>query len=117
MAGRLSCFPGGTVAPDRIEHDLLGNRTLPGAAYYGVHTLRATENFPITGTPISIYPDLICALACVKHAAALANLELGLLPKAKADAIAKACEEIGAGALANEFIVDVIQGGAGTSTN
>ncbi len=105
------------MPPDRIEHDLLGDRTLPGAAYYGVHTLRATENFPITGTPISIYPDLICALACVKHAAALANLELGLLPKPKAEAIVKACEEIGAGALANEFIVDVIQGGAGTSTN
>ena len=102
---------------ERTEHDLLGDRTLPGSAYYGVHTLRATENFPITGTPISIYPDLICALACVKHAAALANLELGLISKAKADAIAKACEEIGAGALANEFVVDVIQGGAGTSTN
>jgi aspartate ammonia-lyase len=105
------------VTPERIEHDLLGDRSLPGDAYYGVHTLRATENFPISGTPISIYPDLISALACVKHAAALANLELGLLPKAKADAIVRACEEIGAGALANEFIVDVIQGGAGTSTN
>src|SRR3954452_9910187 len=101
----------------RREHDLLGDRDVPVEAYYGVHTLRATENFPISGTPISIYPDLISALACVKHAAALANLELGLLPKAKADAIVRACEEIGAGALANEFIVDVIQGGAGTSTN
>ena len=104
-------------APERIEHDLLGDRAVPAAAYYGVHTLRALENFPITGTPISIYPDLIAALACVKHAAALANRELGLLDGAKAAAIAKACEEIGAGALAQEFVVDVIQGGAGTSTN
>ncbi len=104
-------------APERIEHDLLGDRAVPAAAYYGVHTLRALENFPITGTPISIYPDLIAALACVKHAAALANCELGLLDAAKAAAIAKACEEIGAGALAREFVVDVIQGGAGTSTN
>jgi aspartate ammonia-lyase len=104
-------------APERIEHDLLGDRAVPAAAYYGVHTLRALENFPITGTPISIYPDLISALACVKHAAALANRELGLLDASKAAAIAKACEEIGAGALAQEFVVDVIQGGAGTSTN
>ncbi len=102
---------------DRIEHDLLGERAVPAAAYYGVHTLRALENFPITGTPISIYPDLIRALACVKHAAALANRELGLLDKRKAEAIASACGEIAAGGLASEFVVDVIQGGAGTSTN
>ena len=63
----------------RIEHDLLGDRAVPAAAYYGDHTLRALENFPITGTAISIYPDLISALACVKKAAALANRELGLL--------------------------------------
>jgi len=104
-------------APERIEHDLLGDRAVPAAAYYGVHTMRALENFPITGTPISIYPDLVSALACVKHAAALANRELGLLGPGKADAIARACEEIRAGALAAEFVVDVIQGGAGTSTN
>jgi len=104
-------------APERIEHDLLGERAVPATAYYGVHTLRALENFPITGTPISIYPDLISALACVKHAAAQANRELGLLDPRKADAIGRACEEIGAGALASEFVVDVIQGGAGTSTN
>ena len=103
--------------PERIEHDLLGDRAVPAAAYYGVHTLRAVENFPITGTSISIYPDLIAALACVKHAAALANRELGLLAEDKAAAIARACKEIGAGALADQFVVDVIQGGAGTSTN
>ncbi len=104
-------------APERIEHDLLGDRAVPAAAYYGVHTLRALENFPITGTPISIYPDLVSALACVKHAAALTNQDLGLLDPRKADAIARACEEIRGGALAAEFVVDVIQGGAGTSTN
>src|SRR5262245_53681847 len=106
-----------TQVPTRIEHDLLGDRAVPAGVYYGVHTLRALENFPITGTAISIYPDLVRALACVKQAAALANNALGLLPDEKAQAIAKACEEIREGALLDEFVVDVIQGGAGTSTN
>ena len=101
----------------RTEHDLLGDRAVPADAYYGVHTLRALENFPITGTPISIYPDLVRALACVKHAAALANRELGLLDDERAHAIGRACEEIREGGLLEEFVVDVIQGGAGTSTN
>src|SRR5262245_48567919 len=101
----------------RIEHDLLGDRAVPAEAYYGVHTLRALENFPITGTPISIYPDLVVALACVKQAAALANNQLGLLEEGKARVIVKACEEIREGRLLEEFVVDVIQGGAGTSTN
>src|SRR5882672_4983916 len=101
----------------RIEHDLLGDRTVPAEAYYGIHTLRALENFRITGTAISIYPDLVRALACVKQAAALANNALGLLPDGKADAIARACEEIRGGELLDQFLVDVIQGGAGTSTN
>ncbi len=96
---------------------MLGDRQVPAAAYYGVHTLRALENFPITGTAISIYPDLVRALACVKQAAAIANRELGLLDSERADAIAGACEEIRRGALLEEFVVDVIQGGAGTSTN
>ena len=104
-------------APTRIEHDLLGDRAVPADAYYGIHTLRALENFPITGTAISIYPDLVRALACVKQAAALANSALGLLPDGKADAIARACEEIREGKLLDQFAVDVIQGGAGTSTN
>src|SRR5918911_2949415 len=103
--------------PVRTEHDLLGDRAVPAAAYYGVHTLRAVENFPITGTPIAIYPDLIRALACIKQAAALANNELGLLDKERTDAIEKACEEVRAGKLHDQFVVDVIQGGAGTSTN
>jgi aspartate ammonia-lyase len=101
----------------RTEHDLLGDRDVPASAYYGVHTLRALENFPITGMPISIYPDLVAALASVKQAAALANNQLGLLDDARATAIVKACEEIRHGELLEEFVVDVIQGGAGTSTN
>ncbi|MEU8956597.1 aspartate ammonia-lyase [Streptomyces sp. NPDC048518] len=120
----MSPTPPPTPAPDltsttavRREHDLLGDRDVPADAYWGIHSLRATENFPITGIPISVYPQLIDALAAVKEAAARANEELGLLPKAKADAIAAACREIRAGHLHDQFVVDVIQGGAGTSTN
>jgi len=105
------------AAPIRTEHDLLGDRAVPGDAYYGVHTLRALENFPITGTPISIYPDLVMALACVKQAAAIANAELGLIDERRAHAIRLACEEVREGKLFDEFVVDVIQGGAGTSSN
>jgi aspartate ammonia-lyase len=101
----------------RREHDLLGDRDVPADAYYGVHTLRAVENFPITATPISIYPDLIAALASIKLAAARSNRDLGLLDITKADAIVAAAEEIRAGRLHEQFVVDVIQGGAGTSTN
>ena len=101
----------------RIEHDLLGDRSVPASAYFGVHTLRAVENFPITGNPISIYPDLVRALACIKEAAARANQELGLLDKVRADAIVKASADIRNGKLHDQFVVDVIQGGAGTSTN
>jgi len=71
----------------RREHDLLGDRDVPAEAYYGVHTLRAVENFPITATPISIYPDLIAALASIKIAAARSNRDLGLLDATRADAI------------------------------
>jgi aspartate ammonia-lyase len=106
-----------TRSAHRVEHDLLGDRAVPAAAYYGVHTLRALENFPITGMPISIYPDLVSALACVKQAAALANNELGLLDDARTQAIVSACEEIRHGEHLEDFVVDVIQGGAGTSTN
>jgi aspartate ammonia-lyase len=105
------------TAPIRIEHDLLGDRAVPADAYYGVHTLRALENFAITGTPISIYPELVMALACVKQAAAIANAELGLLDERRAHAIRLACEEVREGKLFDEFVVDVIQGGAGTSSN
>ena len=104
-------------SPNRLEHDLLGDRKVPADAYYGIHTLRAVENFPITGTPISIYPDLIRALAQIKLAAAKANRELDLLEAPLAEAIVAACQEIIAGKLHDAFVVDVIQGGAGTSTN
>ena len=101
----------------RMEHDLLGEREVPMDAYYGVHTLRALENFPISGIPISTYPNMVRALACVKQACALANNELELLDERITDAIVNACEEIRAGKLHSQFAVDVIQGGAGTSTN
>jgi len=101
----------------RVEHDLLGPREVPASAYYGVQTLRAVENFPISGTPVSIYPDLISALASVKKAAALANHDLSLLDAKRTRAIVAACDEISGGRLHDQFVVDVIQGGAGTSTN
>lgn len=101
----------------RIEHDLIGDRELPNSVYYGVHTLRAKENFPITDLPISIYPDLIRALAFVKKAAAITNNELKVLNDERCKAITAACDEILAGKLHEHFVVDVIQGGAGTSAN
>jgi aspartate ammonia-lyase len=103
--------------PIRLEHDLLGERKIPADAYYGIHTLRAVENFPITGTSIQAYPGLLVAIACVKQACALANLELGFLDQRRANAIIEACENIRRGQLHDQFIVDIIQGGAGTSTN
>jgi len=103
--------------PTRLEHDLLGEREVPAEVLYGIHTLRALENFPITGTTIQIYPGLIHALAYVKEACALANHELGLLDEKRTNAIAQACQEIRAGQHHTHFVVDVIQGGAGTSTN
>jgi len=101
----------------RTEHDLLGEREIPADAYYGIHTLRALENFPISRIPIGAYPNLVKALAYVKEACALANHELGLLDDAKANAIVAACKEIIDGKFNDQFVVDVIQGGAGTSTN
>ncbi len=105
------------MATTRIEHDLLGDREVPAGAYYGIHTLRAVENFPISGIPVSVYPDLVNALAAIKQAAARANLELGLLSPAIAGAIDEACELVRQGRAHDQFVVDVIQGGAGTSTN
>lgn len=101
----------------RREHDLLGERDIPADAYWGIHTLRACENFPITGQPIGAYPDLVRALALVKQAAALSNHELGILDAGRCNAVVAACREIAGGALLDQFVVDVIQGGAGTSTN
>ena len=110
--------PGSSTGPaTRVEHDLLGEREVPAEAYYGVQTLRAQENFHISGVPLSHFPLLIQALAQVKRAAARANNRLGVLDDERAAAIETACEEIVGGALHEHFVVDVIQGGAGTSTN
>ena len=99
----------------RVEKDFLGEKQVPKAAYYGIQTLRAVENFPITGVPI--HGELIEALAHVKSAAALANKKTRMLPAAIADAIVQAANEVAQGGLAEQFIVDSIQGGAGTSIN
>ncbi|MGP0223665.1 aspartate ammonia-lyase [Paenarthrobacter sp. NCHU4564] len=103
--------------PVRSEHDLLGDRDVPADAYWGVHTLRAIENFPITGQPLSTNKHLVRGLAAVKQAAARTNHELGLLDAERADAIERACQDILDGKLQDQFMVDVIQGGAGTSSN
>lgn len=101
----------------RTEHDLLGDREVPHEYYYGVQTLRALENFNISGVTLNFYPVLIEALAMVKKAAALANYDLGLLSKPITNAIVQACDEIINGKFHSHFVVDMIQGGAGTSTN
>ncbi|WP_455909862.1 aspartate ammonia-lyase [Dysosmobacter welbionis] len=99
----------------RSEHDSIGERSLPRDAYYGVQSLRASENFHITG--LTMHPEIINSIAEIKKAAAITNSEVGLLDKEVADAIVKACDEIVAGKLHDSFIVDPIQGGAGTSLN
>lgn len=101
----------------RIEHDLLGNLEVPQDAYYGIHTLRAAHNFQISGTPISAYPELVNALATVKSAAAHTNYSLGSLARDRAEAIQEACSALRNGDFHEYFIVDMLQGGAGTSTN
>jgi len=101
----------------RLEHDSLGEVEVPKDAYYGVQTLRARDNFHITGVPMAHYPRLINALAYVKLAAAEANYSLGMLDEEKCRAIVRACEEILSGKLHDQFVVDVVQGGAGTSAN
>jgi aspartate ammonia-lyase len=101
----------------RKEHDLLGERNVPFEYYYGVQTLRALENFNISGVTLNFFPALIEALAMVKEAAALANHDLGLMDDDVTNAIVKACEDICNGKFHSHFVVDMIQGGAGTSTN
>lgn len=101
----------------RTEHDLLGDREVPQEVYYGIQTLRGMENFNISGVTISFYPLLIEALAAVKMAAAKANYDLGLLSKPITDSIVQACREIMSGKYHGYFVIDMVQGGAGTSTN
>jgi len=101
----------------RTETDSLGSLDIPADAYWGIHTARALENFPITTRPISVYPDLVIALAMVKQASARANAEIGVLSQEKADLIDHAAQRVIDGEFHDQFIVGVIQGGAGTSTN
>ncbi len=102
----------------RIERDLLGSREVPADRYYGVHTLRAVENFPMSGRTIGALPALVRSMVGVKKAAALANRDLGALPPDVADDLVAACDLVlGGGRCPEEFPVDVYQGGAGTSTN
>ncbi|MGZ8469008.1 MAG: aspartate ammonia-lyase [Gemmatirosa sp.] len=112
--GRTMGFAGSVT---RREHDLLGERDVPADALYGVQTLRALENFPITGVPLREFPALVEALASVKVAAAMANQELGLLSPELSQVIVQAASEVRSGRHHEHFLVDMIQGGAGTSTN
>jgi aspartate ammonia-lyase len=101
----------------RTETDSLGSLEIPGEAYWGIHTARALENFPISKRPISVYKDLVKALAMVKQASARANKEIGVLDAEKADLIDRAAQLVIEGQYHDQFVVGVIQGGAGTSTN
>ncbi|EAI6710735.1 aspartate ammonia-lyase [Campylobacter upsaliensis] len=101
----------------RKEHDFIGELEIADDVYYGVQTFRALENFHMSGRSLKNYPFFIKAFAQVKKAAALANKEVGVLDADKADALAKACDRLIAGEFLDQFVVDMIQGGAGTSTN
>jgi aspartate ammonia-lyase len=112
--GREQAYASGRV---RLETDLLGSMEVPEDALFGIQTLRAVHNFPITGTPTSHFPTLIRALAMVKQGAARANARLGLMDAKIAHAIDRACQEIIDGHWHGHFPTDMVQGGAGTSTN
>ena len=99
----------------RIERDSLGTKRVPSAVYYGIQTLRAVENFPISG--LRLQPEMVQAYAYIKKAAAQANASVGWLPRRWGGAISRACDEILRGKLADQFVVDVYQAGAGTSFN
>jgi len=101
----------------RAESDSLGECDIRDDVYYGIHTLRALENFSVSGTSIASYPDFIKALAAIKQAAATTNRELGLVDDRVAGAIARACKSVWSGYYHDQFVVDVLQGGAGASAN
>ena len=101
----------------REEHDLIGYMQVPEEYYFGVQTMRGMENFHISRVRLSFFPEIIKALADVKEAAALANHDLGLLDKKTTDAIVEACRLVREGKFDDHFVVDMVQGGAGTSTN
>ncbi|WP_447945889.1 aspartate ammonia-lyase [Microbacterium lacticum] len=104
-------------AATRTETDSLGSMEIPADAYWGIHTARALENFPISMRPISVYRDLVKALAMVKQASARANRQIGVLDPALADLIDRAAQRVIDGEFHDQFVVGVVQGGAGTSTN
>ncbi len=110
-------FSLGSFAQYRVEKDLLGEKQIPADAYYGVQTARALENFQVSGVKTNFYPDYVKAYAMVKLAAARANADIGRLPKEKLDAIEKACRAVIEGKYHDQFLVDLYQGGAGTSAN
>src|SRR5246500_2942179 len=122
----LTCIAGSAMAQQstpsptgqtRTEKDLLGEKQVPANAYYGVQTMRALENFQLSGVPINHYPGFVEAWAYVKLAAAQANYDVGAMKKDRLDAITKACNAVLAGKYHDQFMVDWYQGGAGTSTN
>ena len=113
----LICFQYTQAQKTRTESDLLGKKEVPFDAYYGVQTLRALENFQISGVNTNFYPDYVRAYAMVKLAAARANNEVGRLKKEKLDAIEKACQDVIDGKYHDQFLTDMYQGGAGTSAN
>jgi aspartate ammonia-lyase len=108
---------GGYAQGTRTEKDLLGEKQIPNDAYYGVQTMRALENFKISGVNTNFYPDYVRAYAMVKQAAARANAEVGRMKKDRADAIEKACQDVIDGKYHDQFLTDLYQGGAGTSAN
>src|SRR4029077_4148452 len=101
----------------RTEKDLLGEKQIPADSYYGVQTLRALENFQVSGVKTNFYPDYVRAYAMVKLAAARANAEVGRMKKERLDAIEKACQAVIDGKYHDQFLTDLYQGGAGTSAN
>ncbi|MFT8330566.1 MAG: aspartate ammonia-lyase [Bifidobacterium psychraerophilum] len=101
----------------RIEHDCVGSLPVPSQAYWGIHTQRAIENFPVSGIAVSHHPELIHAYATVKRACAMANRDLGGITKDQWNLIDSACTDVASGAFDDQFPTDVLQGGAGTSTN
>jgi aspartate ammonia-lyase len=113
----LSVIVTSTQAQTRTEKDLLGEKQIPADAYYGVQTMRALENFQVSGVTTKFYPDFVRAFAMVKLAAARANTEVGSMKKEKLDAIEKACQAVIDGKYHDQFLVDLYQGGAGTSAN
>src|SRR6188508_2744102 len=113
----LICFQYTQAPKFRTEKDLLGEKQIPFDAYYGVQTMRALENFQVSGVKTNFYPDYVKAYAMVKLAAARANTEVGRMKKDRFDAIEKACLAVMDGKYHDQFLTDLYQGGAGTSAN